>query len=75
MKNVTELLKAAQENNEPTFTFRAKDKHSLIAIKTYQCAVENDHWVTDEFQREIRMIALEFELWQMKNEGKVEVPD
>ena len=31
-KNPIEMIKAANEAGEPTFTFRAKDKHSLSAL-------------------------------------------
>jgi len=75
MKNAVELLKSAWDNGEPTFSFRAKDRHTLVALSAYYVSILGDETVSDKFKLEIENILDEFHAWQTTNPDKVKSPD
>ena len=75
MKNAAELLQSAWENGEPTFSFRAKDKHTLVALAAYYVSILGDEAISEGFKVEIEHILDEFSDWQRANPDKVKTPD
>jgi len=76
MKNKTgeSIIRAAAKQDEPTFTFRAKDGLST-SVLTYYNLLTADAGCSPEFREEIRAITSEFYDWQAKNTDKVKKPD
>ena len=76
MKNKTgeSIIRAASKQDEPTFTFRAKDKLSLEVLDFYLSlsAIEG---CGIEFQEDIKAIGQQFAAWRLKNTNKIKLPD
>ena len=74
MKNPIQIIHECSRNNEPTFTFRAKDRASIIALETYLLVIE-DRNSNPEFKQEVRDIVNSFHLWQIQNQHLTRMPD
>jgi hypothetical protein len=74
MKSIADILKSAQENNEPVFVIRAKDKCALAAIGAYN-VTSHIAGVNDEHLKETQQIFRDFVKWQGENKDKVNLPD
>ena len=75
MKDPIKMIKKAQEQDIPTFTVKATDKHSYKAVAKYFQAVSNDPEVSEEFKNEIEVIFKEFFEFQQDNKSMIKIPD
>lgn len=74
MKDPIKMIKEAQENNEPIFVIRAKDRCAIAALSAYNVAcslvgVEEYHL------KETQKIYLKFLEFKNKNFDKTKIPD
>ncbi len=73
-KNPVQIINECRKSGEPTFTIRAKDRASVVALEAYFLMVQ-EAGSNPEFAEEIRHIANEFHLWQSKNQETTRMPD
>jgi hypothetical protein len=74
MKNPIQIINECRQTGEPTFTIRAKDRASVVALEAYIVVIENSN-VNPEFKEELKQIANDFHLWQAGNQHKTRLPD
>lgn len=74
MKNPIQIINECAKTGEPTFTIRAKDRASIVAIEAYIVVIENSK-VNPEFKEELKQIANDFHAWQSQNQHITRMPD
>lgn len=74
MKDQIQIIKSARQEKEPTFTLRAKDKCSIIALAAYNVACKV-MGVNSEHVIETNEIYRNFIDYQFHNPDKVKLPD
>ena len=75
MKNPHQIINECQKHGEPTFTIRAKDRASIVALETYRIIIEESDKVNPEYKEEIRQIVNDFHQWQCQNQHVTRLPD
>lgn len=73
-KNPIQIINECAKTGEPTFTIRAKDRASIVALEAYIVVIENSN-VNDEFKEDLKQISNDFHEWQYKNQHKTRLPD
>jgi len=74
-KNPHQIINECAKSGEPTFTIRAKDRASIVAIEAYRLIIEQSDKINPEFKDEIRSIVNDFHLWQAENQHVTRMPD
>lgn len=74
MKNPIQIINECAKTGEPTFTIRAKDRASVVALEAYLIVIENSN-CNAEFKEELKQIANEFHLWQSEHQSITRLPD
>lgn len=75
MKTAKEIIEKARDNNEPIFIVRAKDYYSLVAVQSYDIAIQRDCVLSNDFKDEIHQICEDFVNWRFENKEQVRKPD
>lgn len=77
LKDPIRMIQEAKENNEePTFTVRAKDAHSLAALNKYIESISSlDSCSNDQFIQQAKDLRDKFIKWRTENIRQVRWPD
>jgi len=73
-KNQIQIINECRKSGEPTFTIRAKDRASVVALEAYFVIISQGK-CNPEFLEEIRQITNDFHLWQAENKHVTRMPD
>lgn len=73
-RSVLDALRPSEEEREPTFTIRAQDRLGPAAVRDWAHRAKGAG-VAQEKVNGAMEIALQMDIWQAKNPGRVKWPD